>query len=190
MNSIEPVMPWALGPDYPRWTDTLRNGKSVTIRPITADDVDKEREFIESLSPESRRYRFLGQVGKPSEQLLAQLTEVDYRHDVALAAIAPGDGTSRFIGVARYYAAADDTDCECAVTVLDEWQHRGLGTILMRHLIEVAESRGIKYMFSLDAAGNVAMADLARFLGFDRRVDRDDPTMVLHSLWLASRTRY
>jgi len=189
VNSIEPVMPWALGPDYPRWSDKLRDGTCVSIRPITRNDVEKEREFIESLSPETRRYRFLGQVGKPGEQLLAQLTDVDYRHDAAFAAVASADEAARFIGVARYLATADGSGCECAVTVLDGWHHRGLGTLLMRHLIEVAKARGINYMFSLDATDNLAMADLARFLGFERHVDRDDPTTVLHSLWLASLTR-
>ena len=186
MNCIEPVMPWALGPHYPQWSETLRDGTRVAIRPVTRDDVAKERAFIESLSPQSRRFRFLGQIGSPSEQLLAQLTDVDYVHDAAFAAIAADDADGRFVGVARFGTSKDGMSCECAVAVLDEWQHRGLGTVLMQHLVQVARARGISYMYSLDAADNGAMADLARHLGFDRRVDRDDPSMVVHSLWLST----
>jgi GNAT superfamily N-acetyltransferase len=186
MNHTEPVLPWAMGPDHPRCTETLRDGTRVELRPITPGDVDKEREFIEALSPQSRRFRFLGQIGRPSEQLLAQLTHVDYLHDAALAAIAAGDARGRFIGVGRFGTSRDGLSCECAVTVRDDWQQRGLGTILMQHLIEVARARGIAYLYSLDAADNGAMADLARHLGFDRRLDRDDPAMVVHSLWLSS----
>ena len=186
MNSIEPLMPWAMGPDYPTWSEDLRDGTRVLIRPISGNDVDKERQFIQSLSPQSRRFRFLGQIGQPSDELLAQLTDVDYIHDAAFAAVASGDTEGRFIGVGRFNTTPGGTGCECAVAVLDEWQHRGLGTALMKHLIEVARARGIGYMYSLDASENAAMAELARFLGFDRRIDRDDPSMVVHSLWLTS----
>jgi GNAT superfamily N-acetyltransferase len=186
MPSIEPVMPWALGPDYPRWTETLRDGTCVAIRPITPADVGNERVFIESLSPQSRRFRFLGQIGRPSEQLLAQLTNVDYVRDAAFAATAVDDADGRFVGVARFGLAKDGMSCECAVAVRDDWQHRGLGTVLMKHLLQVARARGISYMYSLDAADNGAMADLAGYLGFERHAVRDDPSLVVHSLWLAS----
>ena len=186
MNCIEPVMPWAMGPDYPHWSETLRDGTCVSIRPVSKADADTEREFIEALSPQSRRYRFLGQIGEPSPQLLAQLTDVDYLHDAAFAAIDPADPRGAFVGVGRFNATADGISCECAVAVLDAWQNRGLGTILMKHLIQVARARGIGFMYSLDAADNAAMAELADYLGFDRRADRDDPTMVVHSLWLAT----
>jgi GNAT superfamily N-acetyltransferase len=90
----------------------------------------------------------------------------------------------RFVGISRYSTSSDGTSCECAVTVLDDWQNKGLGAILMKHLIEVARSRGIKRMWSIDSAENLAMADLARYLGFQRSQDRDDASQVIHSLWL------
>jgi len=68
--------------------------------------------------------------------------------------------------------------------VLDDWQNKGLGAILMKHLIEVARSRGIKRMWSIDSAENLAMSDLAHYLGFQRSQDRDDASQVIHSLWL------
>ena len=73
MNSISPVMPWAMGPDHPRWTETLRDRSRVLIRPITPRDLDAERTFIESLSPRARRFRFLGEVRHPSEAMLLRL---------------------------------------------------------------------------------------------------------------------
>lgn len=184
MNCIEPVMPWAMGPNYPQWSEKLRDGTSVTIRPISRADLGREREFIESLAPQSRRFRFLGQIGQPSDQLLAQLTDVDYLHDVAFAAVVADDAEGRFIGVGRYNTTPGGIASECAVAVLDEWHNRGLGTVLMKHLMQVARARGICFMYSLDSAENVAMADLANHLGFDRRVDRDDPSLVVHSRWL------
>ena len=68
MQPIEQVMPWHLGPSYPRWTETLRDARQVVIRPVCPSDAAAERLFIESLSPQSRRYRFLGDVRHPSDR--------------------------------------------------------------------------------------------------------------------------
>jgi len=186
MNSMQPVMPWCLGPRYPHWTDLLRDGTRIMIRPITKLDAVKERVFVETLSPQTRRFRFLGQVARPSSELITQFTDIDYNHDVAFAAVEPGDAEEKFLGVSRYGTTHGGTSCECAVTVLDAWHHKGLGTLLMKHLIEVAKARGILCMFSIDAIDNVEMAELAKYLGFTRRVDRNDPRQVVHSLWLQS----
>jgi GNAT superfamily N-acetyltransferase len=185
MSIGDPILPWAMGPEHPRWTETLRDGTRILIRPVTPLDAAAERTFLEGLSSQSRRYRFLGEVRHPSEDLIQRLTTPDYQRDIAFAAVIPEDAHQRILGVARYSATADGTSCECAVAVLDEWHHRGLGTILMRHLIEVARARGIAYMYSIDSADNLAMSDLARFLGFSRSFLKDDPSLALHSLWLA-----
>lgn len=163
------------------WHDKLRDGTLVLIRPIGKDDGALERAFIERLSPESREYRFLGQV-KVSDDLVRGLTDVDYQRDMAFIALRHGAGEKREIGVSRFCIAKDGQSCECAVAVSDEWQHKGLGTLLMRHLIEVARQRGIKRMVSVDMAGNVAMRKLAESLGFDRKIESDYPSQVIHTL--------
>lgn len=184
MNPVEPVMAWAMGPTHPRWTETLHDERQVLIRPVCKDDVEAERAFIAALSPEGRRYRFLGQMSKPSPEQLRHLTDLDYDHEVAFAAIEHADETGPFVAVGRYSTSDDGSQCECAVSVLESWQHQGLGSVLMKHLIEVARARGIKSMWSVDSAQNSQMADLARSLGFKRRAYPDDSTLVLHELWL------
>lgn len=184
MQTIEPLMPWHMGTEHPRWTEVLRDRSQVLIRPVRTQDAAAERTFIEALSPQARRYRFLGEVRHPSSEMIERLTDIDYVHDVAFAAVVHDDSRDKFVGVARYSTSADGTDCECAVTVLDDWQGKGLGTVLMKHLIDVARSRGIKHMWSIDSAENLAMADLAHHLGFQRSPDADDTTQVIHSLWL------
>lgn len=184
MSSTPLVHRPSAGPEYPRWSETLRDHSHVVIRPITPLDKDAERVFIEGLSLEARRYRFLGQVRTPSEALIEQFTNIDYVHEVAFVAVIPEDGHERIVGVSRYSTDESGTNCECAVTVGDEWQNRGLGTLLMRHLIEVARARGIRRMVSIDSAENVRMQDLAAYLGFDTRVDPDDAGQVIHELAL------
>jgi GNAT superfamily N-acetyltransferase len=171
-------------PDQPRWTETLRNGSQVVIRPLMHTDREAERAFIDGLSPESRHFRFLCTIGHPTEALLDTLTHVDQVHKVAFAAVVPEGAHERIVGVSRYTTDRDPRYAECAVTVADEWQDKGLGTALMRHLIDVAKARGVTHLRSVDSADNLHMRDLARFLGFHARVDASDASQVIYELML------
>jgi GNAT superfamily N-acetyltransferase len=178
------------GPDSqePQWKEKLRDGTTVLIRPIHAEDVDIERRFIEHLSSQSRRFRFLGEIKTPSPAFLAQLTHPDPERDAAFVALIADGAEKREIGVGRFSARPDGLTCECAVAVSDEWHNQGLATILMEHLIEAARRRGIECMYSVDAADNQPMRDLAEHLGFQRKADPEDATQVLHTLDLKAAT--
>lgn len=169
-------------PDVPRWSEVLRDRTHVIIRPLVPQDREAERAFIEQLSEEACHFRFLGFIRHPSERLLDSLTHLDPERDVAFAAVMAEDAHEKIIGVSRYSADKDNSRCECAVVVDDEWQNKGLGTLLMRRLIEVARARGIRTMRSIDITENVRMADLARDLGFTRRLDPEDASQVIHEL--------
>ncbi len=184
MPSIEALRPWQMGAEYPRWDEVLRDGRHVLIRPVRKEDAAAERAFIEALSPEARRYRFLGQVSHPSDELIERFTDIDYEHEVAFAAVFRDGEREQFVGLCRYSTNAEETDCECAVTVLDAWQNKGLGALLLTRLIEVARSRDIKYMWSMDSIDNLAMAELAQYMGFRHKPDPDDSSQVIYSLWL------
>ena len=162
----------------------LRDGTRVHIRPIHPEDIELERRFIESMSPESRRFRFMVTMNSPSAALLEQLTEINPDTDAAfIALLYTGDDTQE-IGVARFSAEADGSDCEFAVTVTDEWQHKGLGSLLMQCLIDLAKVRGIKQMHSSDSADNTLMRKFAEHLHFEKGRDPDDATQVLYSVRL------
>ena len=169
-------------PAIRQWKEKLRDGTTVLIRPIRGEDADIEGRFIEGLSDTSRRFRFLGEIKSPSAALIEQLTHPDPQRDAAFVAVIADGAEKREIGVARFCARPDGITCECAVAVSDEWQHRGLATLLMGHLIAVARERGIECMYSVDACDNAAMRELAAHLGFARKADPDDATQVLHTL--------
>ncbi|HET6907279.1 MAG TPA: GNAT family N-acetyltransferase [Rhodanobacteraceae bacterium] len=169
--------------DVPQWEETLRDGSRVLIRALRRSDAELERAFIKRLSPESRRMRFLAQISEPSDALIRSLTDLD-EDDLAFVALVHREGEKREVGVSRYSMLADGTSCECAVTVDDEWRNKGLGTALMRHLMEIARRRGMRSMVSTDAAENYRMRELARDLGFTCRTDPEDPTQVIYRLEL------
>jgi len=165
-------------------TEVLRDGTRVTIRPIRKQDVELERKFIEGLSPQSRRFRFLCSMTTPSEALLKRLTDIDAERDAAFIALVEENGGQREIGVARF-SGLQDGKAEVAVTVSDQWQHKGLGTALMKRLIDLAHRRGIHEFYSIDAADNQPMRELAGYLGFQHKTDPQDPTQVIHTLKLS-----
>jgi GNAT superfamily N-acetyltransferase len=160
----------------------LRGGARVLIRPIRKQDIALERQFFEALSLRSRRFRFLDTIQSPSPALLKQMVEIDPSRDVAIIALIVGETGEQQIGVARLCAAADGRTCEFAVTVSDAWQRKGLGTHLMRRLIERATARGLESMYSVDSSDNDLMRGFAVHLGMRRETDPNDSTQVIHSL--------
>lgn len=179
--SKAPFLP-ALQGDH--WIESLRDGTRVLVRPLRESDRALEQEFIRRLSPTARRYRFLGDFKEPGKELMDQLMHVDYVHDMAFVALAHDDGHLREVGISRYAASQDGKQCECAVTVADDWCHRGLAVLLMRHLIATARKHKFARMFSIDDATNEPMRELASFLGFQCETNPDDPRTVIHSLSL------
>jgi GNAT superfamily N-acetyltransferase len=169
------------------WTEQLRDGTTVLIRPIGDEDIELERRFIEELSPESRRFRFLGEIKSPSPELLRQFTHPGPSEAAFVAMLGEGP-EKKEIGVSRFSARNDQMNCECAVAVSDEWHDKGLATLLMRHLIAVARQRGIECMYSVDAVGNQAMRELAKHLGFQCKPNPNDATEVIHTLDLRAPT--
>jgi len=149
--------------DRARTTD----GLDYRIRPITAADAAREREFIVNLSPESRHARFMYAMREPSPDLVHRLVEVDgVRHRALVAVIGSGE-QERIIGVARYGADEHGPDCEFAVAVADDWQCRGVGTTLVRRLFADAARAGFGAIYGTMLADNARMLDLANHLGLE-----------------------
>ncbi|MEO7067114.1 MAG: GNAT family N-acetyltransferase [Rhodanobacter sp.] len=164
------------------WIEALNDGSKVLIRPLREEDREREKIFIDRLSPASRRFRFMDTFKNVGTALLDQMMDVDNLQQVALIALAHDDGELREVGVGRYGATAQDKQCECTITVAEDWRQRGLAVLLMRHLISQARKNGFRQMISLDAVNNAPMRELASFLDFRSQHDPQDSTQVIHTL--------
>jgi GNAT superfamily N-acetyltransferase len=145
----------------------LRDGSLVRIRPLTPDDKDHILDGFRRLSPESRYRRFLSPIDELTPDLLRDLTEVDYRDRFAYVAFALDvPGAPLGVGVARYVRLADDPRvAEAAVTVVDDYHLRGLGTLLLQALGAVALENGIDRFRAYALDSNRPLQELAARLG-------------------------
>jgi GNAT superfamily N-acetyltransferase len=147
---------------------TLRDGSQVLIRPAVAGDRHLLVTVFEHLSPESRYRRFFAPVRALSPALLDQLTAIDYVDRFAWAALSvePGpDGEPEGVGVSRYIRLQDPAAAEMAVTVVDDWQGRGLGRVLLDALVLEALENGITRLEGDVLVDNRPMQELLRRSG-------------------------
>ena len=158
----------------------LRDGSSVIVRPGRPEDRELLLAGFERLGPESRYQRFLAPMAELTEDIVTYLTDVDHHDHEALAAIDPATGEG--VGVARFVRceARPDT-AEAAVTVVDDWQGRGVGTALLDLLAERAREEGIVRFTALLLAQNREMLELLETIGPVRVVDRQSGTVEIEA---------
>jgi len=158
--------------------DPLRAAPIVQIRSIEVADAPLIREFVRSLSVETRYLRFMSGVKELSAQAIDRLTRVDHRRDAALIAVLENRDADRVVGAARYAANDDGESCDFAIVVADDWRRRGLGSRLLALLLDIASTRGLKRIGGDVLAINEPMKALAKAHGFSLGGSHDGPTLV------------
>jgi GNAT superfamily N-acetyltransferase len=144
----------------------LRDGTRILVRPVLPEDRERLREGFARLSARSRYRRFLTALEHLSDQQVRSLTEIDYDDRMAWVAVDPSRPSLPGLGVARYVRLAEEPAvAEAAVTVLDEYQGRGIGTILLRMLAGSAREHGIRSFRGYVLAENAPMMDILQDLG-------------------------
>lgn len=156
----------------------LFDGRTVTIRPIRADDADRVRDFLTASSEESRYMRFHKWVHTPSNRLVHFLTDVDYDRCLALVCTVPRGPDQEIVGEARYAANPDGKSCEFGLLIEDSWRKTGIAGLLMEALIQGARDRGFAVMEGLVLASNSTMLRFAHALGFEVEPMTDDRTTL------------
>src|SRR5215212_129367 len=134
------------------------------IRPIRPADRAALAEAFERLSEESRYRRFMTSKPRLTERDLDHFTDVDHVTHEALVAF---DADHRMVGVARYAAWRDRAGiADLAITIADDWQGRGLGTLLASRAIEYARHNGITVLTGSTLWENGPARRLLARLGF------------------------
>lgn len=136
----------------------LSDGQRVHLRLMHPDDKALLLAAFEQLSPDSRYARFMASKTKLTEQELRYLTEVDGVNHFAIGAIRRHlVGKDEGVGSARFVRMQDRPDtAEPAVTVVDSFQRKGLGSLMLQRLIEAAWERDVRWFSTELLAENTA----------------------------------
>jgi RimJ/RimL family protein N-acetyltransferase len=117
----------------------LKDGTPVHIRPIRPEDDHALVEVFHRLSPETVYQRFFAALPELPPDMAQHLANVNFKDRFALVAEVDG----KPIGVGRYERSNDSDRVELGLVVVDEWQGRGLGRILLRETLRAAAANGI-----------------------------------------------
>jgi GNAT superfamily N-acetyltransferase len=134
------------------------SGAELLIRPARITDERALQELMYSLSDESCYRRFLTHKKAHSHEEMQDLVDLDYKQNMALVACMPG--MEEIIGVVRYDVLPATRLADVAFVVRDDWQGKGVGTLLMKRIREAAVARGIPGFQADVLATNKPMLDV------------------------------
>jgi acetyltransferase len=156
---------------------TMKDGTPVTIRPIRPEDEPLLVRFHQTVSEESVYFRYFHMLNlsqRVAHERLTRMCFIDYDREMALVAeySEPPQG-SQIVGVGRFAKVAGSHEAECAVLVSDRFHGRGLGTELVRRLIDIGRREGLRRITAEMLPDNQVMQAICRKLGFQFRQAAD-----------------
>ena len=155
----------------------LQDGTEVTVRAILPGDKDRLQIGFHRLSPTSVKYRFLGLKKELSVEELVYLTEIDYDVHVALAVTLRREDEELIVGVGRFIEVEPGErgrTAEIGLAVVDEYHHRGIGTLLFEIMKELAVAKGVDRFEAWVLSDNCRMCDIFRHHASDYTCIRDE----------------
>lgn len=145
---------------------TLTNGREVFLRPILQTDEHLIVDLFNKLNSDSIYLRFLRPINALPEDMLFQLTHINYTSNFALVAVIQEDGKDSIIAVARYGYDPKENVTDFAIVVRDDWQRYGLGKSLLLKIFTIGREQGISRFVSIIDSTNHTMKQLLRTLGY------------------------
>ncbi len=166
-EEMEMLLTFNIG-GYPRQYESLlalKNGEKVFLRPIRQTDENLIVDLLNKLSADSVYLRFLRPIKTLSEELLFQLTHINYSSNFALVAVIKENGKDSIIAVSRYGYDPKAEITDFAIVVRDDWQHFGLGKLLLTKTFAIGREHGISRFETVMDSTNTVMKQILRELG-------------------------
>ncbi|WXG42213.1 MAG: GNAT family N-acetyltransferase [Candidatus Freyarchaeum deiterrae] len=144
----------------------LNDGREVLFRPLKPkEDVDMLYQFYSTLSKEKNYFRFLS-YRRVTRWIVEEWSNVNYDISMILVAVVNEGGASRIVADSRYYLDKSTGAAEIAIVVYNDWQHKGIGTNLLLHMIKVAKEMGVKKLYAYVSSENRKIASIGIKIGF------------------------
>ena len=158
--------------------EILREGSQIEIRALRPEDEADMLAAIGKTSAQSLQRRFFVMKRHFSDKERAFFMDIDFKNHVAIVALAEEAGRKVVIGGGRYIVV-EPGRAEMAFVVIDTWQGRGVGSVLMRHLVKIASDAGVKQLTAEVLPENKAMIKVFGKFGFSPAQRRDPQTVHL-----------
>ncbi len=153
---------------------TLKDGMEILFRPVKPTDDTALSEMLYSLSSESVRKRYFAFTQAFPHREVQKITNIDYKNELAIVGVVPGaTGEELIVAVSQYFLDPRTKSAEIAFVVQDEWQQKGMGTLLLNYLASVARLRGVRRLDAKVLPGNKAMLAIFNNSGLPVRTQFD-----------------
>ncbi len=156
--------------EYPEHLETyrtLKNGQEILLRPVKISDEPLLKKFFYSLSDESLQRRFMSMKKSIPHERLQELVVIDYTRDMVILAIITEQDMEEVIGIGQYSIDEVSHTADVAFAVADDWQGKGIGTVLMQYLTILAKKRGLLGFTADVLADNWGMLRVFNKMGFE-----------------------
>lgn len=158
----------------------LLHGGNYQIRPIQIDDRNAVIDLFDHLSLKSRYFRYAHAMSTLPENLLDSIIHATTVDDFALVAIVKKENEpERLVGISRYVRDGKTKRAEFSLSVSDDYHHEGIGSHLMRGILDCATLNDFEEVYGLIIKENHDMLVLMRHLGLALETDPDDNKMYI-----------
>ena len=160
------------------------NGTSVTIRPVRPEDAKMETYFINRLSEKTKYFRFHQALQELTPEMLVRFTQIDYDREMAFVAVTDDPDLPNELGVGRYIVNPDGHSVEFAIVVADDCQRLGIGSKLMKTLMQTAKGKGMLSFEAEVLKDNEPTLEMVKKLGFSIEMitGKDDVVRAIKDL--------
>jgi len=153
---------------------TLEDGTRLLIRPIKPSDATMKQHLFYALSKDSVAKRYLGPLKSLSWDRVWPYVIVDYQNEMVLVAVVSEGGVESMVGIGSYSRIPRTELAEVALVVRDDWQGKGIGTELLKYLIDLARSKGFLGLKAWVLVENTAMMHLFKKCGYQMKYRVED----------------
>jgi acetyltransferase len=156
----------------------LSNGANITIRPIRPEDAVMEKHFVSRLSERTKYFRYKQALQELTPEMIVRFTQIDYDREMAFVAVTEDQDLPSELGVGRYTMNPDGRSVEFALVVADDCQRLGIGSRLLKTLMQTAKDKGMATFEAEVLVANVPMLAMVKKLGFSVEILADNPEIV------------
>jgi len=153
--------------------DTLRDGSEIFFRPVKPTDEAALSEMLYSLSAESVQKRYMSRTVAFPHKDVQHLANVDYKNNLAIVGVVPGIAGEEIVAIGQYFLDPKLGKAEVAFVVQDEWQQKGMGTLLLKFLSKIAKARDVKSFHAKVLPQNKAMLAVFHNSGYNVKTEFD-----------------